>query len=342
MKTALDLRRQKLIMAKMKAELLANPPKTILTPQSQIYSYEDIVQMANYIIKKSDMRPKYGLILGPTSYDIIDLIENRTIIEYIDIPKFPLCKCMGEVGTLFLGTIMGAPAMAFLGRCHNYEGNPLGTCGMPVQVMKLCGVEYLFLSCSSGAVHMDYNEGDILLIKDHINLLGMFGSSPLQGPNEKRFGIRHPRMIDAYDQKMLKKAVDIGHEIGYEKNIHLGVYACLGGPIYETEAEQLLLRKIGANAVGMTLVHEVSPSVTTRNDRTHEPTSCLGRRRSSLRHEDIRLQSNCNDGNRPPKDSSKRPGSRKTGLQRLSLPHDLLHRERHARDPFESGHTHQR
>lgn len=258
MKTALDLRRQKILTAKLKAELLANPPKTILTPQSQIYSYEIIAEMANYIVRKAGMKPKYGIIVGPALYDILDLMEHRTLIDYEDIPHFPHCMCMGEVGTLFMGTIMAAPVMAFLGRCHNYEGNPMGTCGMPVQVMKLCGVEYLFVSCCSGAVHMDYNEGDILLIKDHINVLGMFGSSPLQGPNEKRFGIRHPRMIDAYDRKMLTKALDIGLEIGYQNSIHMGVYACLGGPYFETPTEQLMLRKIGADAVGMTLVHEVS------------------------------------------------------------------------------------
>lgn len=260
MKTALDLRRQKILMEKMRLALLANPPKTIPTPQSQIYSYDQMVGIAEYIIKTSDMKPKYGIIVGTTLSDILELIENRKLIDYEDIPDYPPCRMSGEVGTLFVGTIMGAPVMAFLGRCHIYEGYPIGTCCMPVQVMKLCGVEYLFLSCSSGAVHMDFEEGDILLIKDHINMIGMLGNSPLQGPNDKRLGSRHPPMIGAYDRQMLKKAVEIGQEIGYEDNIHTGVFACLGGPYNETPAEQLMLRAFGADAVGMALVNEVSIS----------------------------------------------------------------------------------
>lgn len=271
MKTALDLRRQKILMEKMRLALLANPPKTIETPQSQIYTYDEMLAIAKYIIKKSDMRPKYGIIVGSTLADILVLIENRKIIDYEDIPNYPPCCIAGEVdkvyvgtqdlGTLYVGTILGASVMAFLGRCHIYEGYPIGTCCLPVQVMKLCGVEYLFLSCSSSAVHMDYEEGDILLIKDHINMVAMFGNSPLQGPNEKRFGSRHPSMIGAYDRQMLKKAVEIGQEIGYEDNIHTGVYACLGGPFHETPAEQLMLRTFGVDAVGMALVNEVSSSL---------------------------------------------------------------------------------
>lgn len=261
MKTALDLRRQKILMEKMRLALLANPPKTILTPQSQIHSYDQMVEIAEYIIKTSDMKPKYGIIVGNTLSDILELIENRILIDYEDIPNFPSCCIPGEVGTLYVGTIMGAPVMAFLRPCHIYEGHPIGTCCMPVQVMKLCGVEYLFLSSSSGAVHMDFEEGDILLIKDHINMIGMFGSSPLQGPNDKRLGSRHPRMIGAYDRQMLKKAAEIGQEIGYEDNIHTGVFACLGGPYIETPAEQLMLRALGADAVGKALVHEVSLSL---------------------------------------------------------------------------------
>lgn len=317
MKTALDLRRQKILMEKMRLALLANPPKTIETPQSQIYTYDEVLEIAKYIIKTSDMRPKYGIIVGSTLSDILELIENRRVIDYEDIPNYPPCCIAGEVGAIYMGTIMGAPVMAFLGRCHVYEGYPIGTCCMPVQVMKLCGVEYLFLSCASGAVHMDYEEGDILLIKDHINMIAMLGNSPLQGPNEKRFGSRHPRMIGAYDRQMLKKAVEIGQEIGYEDKIHTGVYACLGGPFYETPTEQLMLRAFGVDAVGMAVVNEVNSSLKSLNSNalTSSPSpSHLGCCSASLRPESVRLQSDSEDCRGPSQESAQRPGERTAGL----------------------------
>ncbi|KAH8407609.1 hypothetical protein KR222_007925, partial [Zaprionus bogoriensis] len=256
-KTAFHIRRQKLLMEKLLKAQAANPPKIIPTPQSLILTYDDILEAAQFIIKEADMKPRYGLICGSNFDSIIERIENAIIIDYGDIPNFPLCVGEEQLGCLVMGTIMGADVMAMQGRPMLYEGTPIAVCAMPVRVMKFCGVEYVFITSSTGAVNNAYKVGDIMLVKDHINVVGMMGTSPLLGPNEPRFGKRHISMTNAYDKRLLHKAEEIGLEIGFSDNIHSGVYACLGGPVHETEAEQKLLHALGVDTVGMSLVHEV-------------------------------------------------------------------------------------
>ncbi|KAH8297006.1 hypothetical protein KR044_003311, partial [Drosophila immigrans] len=257
MKTALQLRDLKKMLVKQMQEELENPPKKIVTPQSLLFTYEDAEVMANFIIKKTNVKPKFGLVCGSNLSMLVNLIESPVVIDYADIPMFPKCTTLGHNGKLYVGTVRGATVIVMQGRFHYYEGHELAGCSMHMRVMKLCGVEYVFLSCSSSSVNVHHKVGDVLLIKDHVNMFGLFGNSPLRGPNDERFGERHVDMVGAYDPILLKKAQEIGHELGYEQHTHTGVYACFGGPGYETAAEQLLLRTIGVDAVGMSQVHEV-------------------------------------------------------------------------------------
>lgn len=256
-KTALQIRHLKQLLEKQIQEEIANPRKIVSTPQSLLHTYEDVELVANFIIRKTSMKPKFGIVCGSNLDMLVNTIENPQIIDYADIPKFPLCTTRGRKGKLYVGTIMGATVIAMQGRFHYYEGNQLSSCSMPVRVMKLCGVQYLFTSCSSAGTNLEYEVGDILLIKDHINMIGLFGTSPLNGPNDMRFGNRHTAMVNAYDRKLIQKGLEIGQELGYENHMHTGVYACIGGPVYETAIEQKILQKLGVDVVGMSVVHEV-------------------------------------------------------------------------------------
>lgn len=129
---------------------------------------------------------------------------------------------------------------------------------MPIRVMKLIGVTHLIATNAAGGLNSDYKVGDIVIVRDHINLMGFAGNNPLQGPNDLRFGPRFPPMNKAYDLEMRRHAMDIAKELGIEKEIHEGVYTCLGGPNYETVAELKMLKILGVDCVGMSTVHEVS------------------------------------------------------------------------------------
>ncbi|KAH8370917.1 hypothetical protein KR093_005515, partial [Drosophila rubida] len=256
-KTALQLRDLKKMLEKQQQEELINPPKKIPTPQSLLYSYQDIQQMADAIIRKASIKPKFGIVCGSNLSSLSGMIENAVTIDFDDIPLYPKPATVGLHHKLLVGTVRGATVMVMQGRYHYYEGNHLAACSLHVRVMKLCGVEYLFLSCSVSSVNVNHKVGDVLLIKDHVNIFGMLGHSPLHGPNDDHFGKRFMSMANAYDRILLKKAQEIGHEIGYERHTHTGIFACCGGPAYETPAEQKLLRMLGIDAVAMSQAHEV-------------------------------------------------------------------------------------
>jgi len=203
------------------------------------------------------MRPKIGIICGSGLGSLADIIQDPKIFEYEKIPNFPVSTVEGHAGRLVVGTLEGATVMAMQGRFHFYEGYPLAKCSMPVRVMKLCGVEYLFATNAAGGINPRFAVGDIMLMHDHVNMLGFAGNSPLQGPNDPRFGPRFPALVNSYNKDLINKAIEIGKAMGIESNIHVGVYSCLGGPNYETIAELKALRMMGVDAVGMSTVHEV-------------------------------------------------------------------------------------
>ncbi|XP_014103076.1 purine nucleoside phosphorylase isoform X1 [Bactrocera oleae] len=221
------------------------------------YSYELIKEIADYFLERISIRPVIGIICGSGLNSLADHITGTEAFEYKDIPNFPVSTVEGHVGRMIFGYLEGMPVVAMQGRFHYYEGYPLAKCSMPVRVLKLVGIKYLFATNAAGGLNPKYKVGDIVIVRDHINIMGFAGNSPLQGPNDPRFGTRFPPMTNAYDRHLVRKARKVVREMGIENDVHEGVYTCLGGPNYETVAELKMLRIMGVDAVGMSTVHEV-------------------------------------------------------------------------------------
>nr|CAD7398031.1 unnamed protein product [Timema cristinae] len=214
------------------------------------YTYDVLQEIAQSLMTRTKIKPKVGIILGTGLGPVADLMMDRTIIPYQDIPHFPLSTTPGHQGELVFGTLGTVPVICMKGRFHFFEGYPAWQCAMPIRVMKLLGVTYLIASNAAGALKEGYKVGDIMLIKDHINLLGMMGNSPLRGVNDERFGVRFPPMNRAYHKSLLETAKQVAREMGIEQDVHEGVYVCVGGPQFETIAEVNLLKILGCDAVG--------------------------------------------------------------------------------------------
>ncbi|XP_031637564.1 purine nucleoside phosphorylase-like isoform X2 [Contarinia nasturtii] len=221
------------------------------------FSYESLSSVANNLLNRTKHCPKIGIICGSGLGSLAESIENADIITYQSIPNFPVSTVEGHAGKLIFGTINDVAVMCMQGRFHYYEGYPLTKCCMPIRVMKLIGCQYLIATNAAGGLNEKYNVGDIVIVKDHINLMGFAGNNPLQGPNDTRFGPRFIPMNNAYDKTLREHAMVIGRELGVEQHIHEGVYTCLGGPNYETVAELRMLKILGVDCVGMSTVHEV-------------------------------------------------------------------------------------
>lgn len=188
---------------------------------------------------------------------LADAVSDPIKIPYSEIPNFPVSTVPGHVGQLVFGHLNEVPVVAMQGRFHYYEGYPLWKCCMPVRVMKLLGITHLIASNAAGGLNPYYKPGDIMLMIDHVNMMGFAGNNPLQGPNDDKFGPRFPPMSKAYDRSLIKKAKQIAGKLGILDLIHEGVYTSVGGPNYETVAELRMLRTCGIDAVGMSTVHEV-------------------------------------------------------------------------------------
>lgn len=201
--------------------------------------------------KTSNFIPKIGLVLGSGLGDIANEI-NGTVISYNEIPGFETSTVHGHAGKLVLGELCGQKVVAMQGRFHFYEGHSLQKVTYPIRVMKQLGVEILIVTNAAGGVNKNFEPGDLMIITDHINLMG---SNPLIGSNNDDFGVRFPDMSSAYS----KRLIELCEEVVFERGIKTqkGVYAGLTGPSYETPAEIRMLRTIGADAVGMSTVPEV-------------------------------------------------------------------------------------
>lgn len=213
--------------------------------------------MANFLLDRTKHRPKIGIICGSGLGSLAESVKDAEIVPYQIIPNFPVSTVEGHAGQMIFGNIHNVPVMVMQGRFHYYEGYPLAKCCMPIRVMKLVGVTHLIATNAAGGLNEKYNVGDIVIVKDHINLMGFAGNNPLQGPNDIRFGPRFPPMNKAYDVDMKRNAFEIAKELGIQDQVHEGVYTCLGGPNYETCAELKMLKILGVDCVGMSTVHEV-------------------------------------------------------------------------------------
>ena len=218
--------------------------------------YEQIQEATAYLRSRTDFQPKFGIILGTGLGGLADEIEAVETIDYQDIPHFPASTVEGHAGKLVFGKLAGAPTsvgvVAMAGRFHFYEGYTMQQVTFPVRVMKALGVECLLISNAAGSVNADIEAGDLVFIRDHINLQP---DNPLRGPNDERLGVRFPDMLHTYDPQMLALASDIAQ--ANHLRAHVGVYAALPGPNLETPAEYEFLHRIGADVVGMSTVPEV-------------------------------------------------------------------------------------
>jgi len=217
---------------------------------------EQIDQTVAAIRARVDSQPRVGIILGSGLGPLAESVENATLVPFQDLPSWPVSTVPGHQGRLVIGSLQGQQVLVMQGRAHFYEGYEMSKIGLPVRVMQRLGIQYLIVTNAAGAVNPDFNPGDLMLITDHINLMGMAGNSPLRGPNLEEFGPRFPDMSRAYDPEL----GNLARQVAAENNVllHQGVYVCLAGPSFETPADLRFLRAIGADAVGMSTVPEVT------------------------------------------------------------------------------------
>ncbi|CAL1547839.1 unnamed protein product [Lymnaea stagnalis] len=220
-------------------------------------TYDDIDLVAKYILEKVKCRPKLGIICGSGLGKLADSVENKEIIPYSEIPGFPVSTVPGHEGKLVFGTLGGKNVILMQGRSHCYEGYPAQKTTLPVRVMHLMGVKTLFVTNAAGGINRNYNIGDIMIIKDHVNLAGFAGVNPLVGPNDTRFGPRFPPMSRAYDLNIRQLALRLAKGMGFGDFIREGVYSMMVGPNFETVTECRLLQIVGVDATGMSTVPEV-------------------------------------------------------------------------------------
>lgn len=214
----------------------------------------EIDEAANFIRRKISISPKIGLVLGSGLGGLAEDVKNAVVIPFKDIPHWPVSTIEGHVGQLLIGDLYGKPSMVMQGRVHYYEGYPMDQVTFPIRVMQRLNVGTIILTNAAGAIAPDYQPGDVMVLNDHIALIGMAGLNPLRGPNLTEFGPRFPDMSKPYDKDLIKLAhqVAVDHKI----DLHEGVYVCLSGPSFESPADLRFLRVIGADAVGMSTVPE--------------------------------------------------------------------------------------
>ena len=196
-------------------------------------------------------KPQIGIVLGSGLGLLADQIEDPLVIPYNELPGFPVSTAIGHKGNFIVGTLGGKCVIAMQGRIHYYEGYPMHLVVLPIRVMIRIGIQYLFVSNAAGGTNLSFHVGDLMIIRDHINLI----PNPLIGPNLDEFGPRFPDMTRPYDPGLILKAEEIAAWEGI--SLQKGVYVAVTGPCYETPAEYRFFRNIGADAVGMSTVPEV-------------------------------------------------------------------------------------
>lgn len=216
---------------------------------------EEIDQAADFIRTRVSHRPRIGLILGSGLNSLADAVQKAEVIPYGELPHWPVSTVHGHAGRLVIGELEGQSVFVMQGRIHFYEGYSMSQITLPVRVMLRLGLEMLFVTNAAGGVNPDFVPGDVMLITDNLNLIGMMGANPLMGPNIDELGPRFPDMSQAYDRKLMALA----RQVASSENVPLreGVYCALSGPSFEGPADLRFLRMAGADAVGMSTVPEV-------------------------------------------------------------------------------------
>jgi purine-nucleoside phosphorylase len=216
---------------------------------------EQIDQAVDAIRKRISQRPRVGMILGSGLNSLADSVQNAETIPYRDLPHWPISTVHGHAGQLVIGQLEGQPVLVMQGRIHFYEGYSMSQITLPVRVMLRLGLEMMFVTNAAGGVNPEFVPGDVMLITDHLNLIGMAGANPLMGPNIDELGPRFPDMSQAYDRQLMALARQVASSEGVP--LREGVYCALSGPSFEGPADLRFLRMAGADAVGMSTVPEV-------------------------------------------------------------------------------------
>ncbi len=217
---------------------------------------EQIAQAAAFVRSQTQHQPRIGLVLGSGLSDLAAAVEDADRIPFAQIPHFPVSTVEGHAGALVIGRLQGQDVLVMQGRVHFYEGYSMQQVTMPIRLMQLLGLHSLILTNAAGGVNPAFRAGDLMLIEDHINLIGMAGQNPLRGPNDPAFGPRFPSMTRVYDAALRQVALAAADQLGF--TLRSGVYMCLSGPSFETPADIRFLRLAGADAVGMSTVPEAT------------------------------------------------------------------------------------
>lgn len=219
------------------------------------FTLSQLDEVADAIRARVTYRPRVALVLGSGLGSLAAAVEQAVSIPYGELPYWPVSTVIGHQGRLVVGLLEGQEVVVMQGRAHYYEGYSMAQVTLPVRVFQRLGVEILVVTNAAGAVNPSFEPGDLMLITDHLNLIGMAGLNPLHGPNLDELGPRFPDMSQAYDRSLNALA----RQAALQSGIHLweGVYVSLAGPSFETPADLRFLRLAGADAVGMSTVPEV-------------------------------------------------------------------------------------
>ncbi|MCP5099381.1 MAG: purine-nucleoside phosphorylase [Chloroflexi bacterium] len=210
---------------------------------------------ATAIRNRTRYQPTVGLVLGSGLSSLADSINNPDIIPYEEIPNWPVSTVHGHSGRLVIGELENQTVLVQQGRAHFYEGYNLAQITLPVRVMHALGINTLMVTNAAGGINAQFTPGDLMLITDHINFVGLAGNNPLHGPNDDKVGPRFPDMINAYDVELRQIARETAVANGF--TLQEGTYAYVAGPSFETPAELRFLRTVGTDAVGMSTVPTV-------------------------------------------------------------------------------------
>ncbi len=219
------------------------------------FSLDQLDEVAAAVRARTRRSSDVAIILGSGLSGLADAVRSPDSIPFDELPHFPIATVVGHAGRLLIGELAGRGVMVMQGRIHFYEGYTMAEVTLPIRVMQRLGVQTLVVTNAAGGVNPDFSAGDVMLITDHLNFLGMMGQNPLMGPNYDEIGPRFPDMSQAYDRELCGLARATARQEGVE--LREGVYAGLSGPSFEGPADLRFLRWAGADAVGMSTVHEV-------------------------------------------------------------------------------------
>lgn len=221
----------------------------------EFISLAQIDRVTDAVRARISLKPRIAIILGTGLGDVAEAVEQPIVIPYVELHGWPVSTVKGHKGRIVAGNLAGQPVIVLQGRVHYYEGYSMAQVTLPVRILQRLGVEILIVTNAAGAINPYYEPGDVMIINDHISMIGMAGPNPLRGPNLDELGERFPDMSQAYDRKLIKLTREVARTNGLA--VREGVYIGLAGPSFETPADLRFLRSIGADSVGMSTVPEV-------------------------------------------------------------------------------------